>query len=154
MGSSDQFPLSGFIGGRHHKEIAVGELVISLGTGEEPERKMKKRERERERPGKNLPTFTSSRSLLGRGDLRGTLGHQSNTLREERARLSYRLGFLIILWWEKGGWRGMGIRKNDCEGGMEEGTGHYWEGHWGWAASNTCCLFLALLLKIAKFALF
>jgi hypothetical protein len=48
-------------------------------------------------------TFISSRSLLGRGDLRGTFTHQSNTL-------SYRLGILNILWWGKGGWRGMGVR--------------------------------------------
>jgi hypothetical protein len=77
------------------------------------ERKMKKQERETE---KESTTFASSRSLLGRGDLRGTLGHQSNTLREGRACLSYRLGFLSILWWEKGDWRWMGIRKNDCIG--------------------------------------
>jgi hypothetical protein len=33
-----------------------------------------------------------------------------------RGCLSYRLGFLSILWWEEGGWRGVGIRKNDCVG--------------------------------------
>jgi hypothetical protein len=71
-----------------------------------------------------------------------------------RARLSYRLGFLIILWWEKGGWRGMGIGKNDQKGRMGEGAGPYQEGHWGWAASNTCCFSVALLLKVAMFALF
>jgi hypothetical protein len=31
-------------------------------------------------------TSTSSRSLLGKGDLREKLGHQNNTLRGERAR--------------------------------------------------------------------
>jgi hypothetical protein len=40
---------------------------------------------------KESVTFISSRSLLGRGDLRGTLGHQSKTLRGARADLSYRL---------------------------------------------------------------
>jgi hypothetical protein len=50
---------------------------------------------------KESATFISSRSLLGRGDLRGTLHHQSNTLRVARACLSYRLGILTILWWEK-----------------------------------------------------
>jgi hypothetical protein len=100
-------------------------------------------------------TFASGRSLLGRGDLRGTLGHQSNTLRGTRACLSYRLGFLSILYWEKEGWRGMGIRKNDYEGGMRECAGHYQEGHWGWAASHTCWFFsLALLSEVAMFALF
>jgi hypothetical protein len=64
------------------------------------------------------------------------------------------LEFLSILWWEKGGWRGMDIRKNDCEEGMGESGGHYWEGHWGWAASHTCCFSLALLSKVAMFALF
>jgi hypothetical protein len=92
----------------------------------EDERKMKKQEKESE---KESATSTSSRSLLGRADLRGTLGHQSNTLREASVRLSYCLGFLSILWWEKGGWRRMDIGKNDCEGGVGEGAGHYWEGH-------------------------
>jgi hypothetical protein len=39
-----------------------------------------------------------------------TLGHQSNTLRGARARLSRKLEILNILRWKKGGWRGMGIR--------------------------------------------
>jgi hypothetical protein len=64
---------------------------------------------------KESMTFASSKSLLGRGDLRRTLGHQSNTLRGARAHLSYSLGLLSILWWEKGDWRGMGIRKNAKE---------------------------------------
>jgi hypothetical protein len=42
-----------------------------------------------------------------RRDLRRTLGLQSDALR---------VGFLSILQWEKGGWRGMGIRKNTCKG--------------------------------------
>jgi hypothetical protein len=42
----------------------------------------KERERERERESKKeSATSTSSRSLLWRGDLRGTLGHQSDTQR-------------------------------------------------------------------------
>jgi hypothetical protein len=36
----------------------------------------------------------------------------------------------------------MGIRKNDCDGGTGEGAGHYWEGHWGWAASHTFVLWI------------
>jgi hypothetical protein len=36
--------------------------------------------------------------LYKREDLKGTLGHQSNTLRGARACLSYRLGFLSMLW--------------------------------------------------------
>jgi hypothetical protein len=72
------------------------------------EKKVKKWKRDILR--KKSVTFISSRHLLGRGDLRGTLGHQNNTLRGARIRLSYRLGILNILWWEKGGWRGMGIR--------------------------------------------
>jgi hypothetical protein len=91
---------------------------------------MKKQERERETE-KESANFVSNRSLLGRGDLRGTLGHQSNTLRGARAHLSYMLGFLSILGWEKGSWRGRGTRKNNCEGGTWEGARHYWEGHWG-----------------------
>jgi hypothetical protein len=52
-------------------------------------------------------TFISSRPLLGTGDMRATTGHQNNSLRRARARLSYRLGILNILWWGKevgGGW--------------------------------------------------
>jgi hypothetical protein len=44
------------------------------------EKKMSVRERDQER----TVTFASSKSLLGRGDLRGTLVHQSNTERGER----------------------------------------------------------------------
>jgi hypothetical protein len=103
---------------------------------------------------KESETFTSSRTLLWRGDLRGTLSHQNNTLRGAKARFSYRLGFLSLLWRKKRGWRGMGIRKNDCKGGMGEGAGHYQEGHSGWTASHTCCFSLALLSEVAIFALF
>jgi hypothetical protein len=42
------------------------------------ERKVKKLQRHTE---KESATFLSSRSLLGREDLRGTLSHQSSTLR-------------------------------------------------------------------------
>jgi hypothetical protein len=87
-------------------------------------------------------TSTSSRSLLGRGDLRGPLDHQSNTLRGERAHLSW---FVSILQWEKRDWRRMGTRKNDCKGGIREGAGHYQEGHWDWVVSHMCCFLLALL---------
>jgi hypothetical protein len=59
---------------------------------------------------KEFATFISSKPLLGIGDLRGTLCHQSNTLRGAGAHLSYRLRFLNILWWETVVWRGMGIR--------------------------------------------
>jgi hypothetical protein len=69
------------------------------------ERKVKKQKRDIE-----SVTFLSARPLLGRGDLRGTLSHQSNTLRRVRAHLSYKLGILNILWWEKGWWRMRGIR--------------------------------------------
>jgi hypothetical protein len=48
----------------------------------------------------------------------------------------------------------MGIRKNDCKGGMVKGAEHYQEGNWCWATSPTCCFSLALLLKVAMFALF
>jgi hypothetical protein len=48
---------------------------------------------------------------------------------------------------------GDGHQKNDCEGGMREGSGHYQEGHWGWAPSHPC-LSLALFLEVAMFALF
>jgi hypothetical protein len=48
----------------------------------------------------------------------------------------------------------MGIRKNDCKGGMGEGAGHYQEDHWNWAASHTFCFSLALLPEVAIFALF
>jgi hypothetical protein len=65
------------------------------------ERKMENQERETE---KESATFASSRSLLGRGDLTGTLGHQRNAERGKCTPL-LRLGFLRILWWEKGGWR-------------------------------------------------
>jgi hypothetical protein len=58
------------------------------------ERKMKKQERETK---KESATSTNSRSLLGRGELRGTHGHQSNTLRGVRAYLCYKLRFLSIL---------------------------------------------------------
>jgi hypothetical protein len=51
------------------------------------------------------------------------LGHQSNTLRGSRTCLSYKLGILNILWWEKGGCRGMGLRKMiEKEDGV--GAGH------------------------------
>jgi hypothetical protein len=46
---------------------------------------------------KGSVTLTSSTSFLGRGDLRGTHGHQSNTLRGLRAHLSYRPEILNIL---------------------------------------------------------
>jgi hypothetical protein len=57
-------------------------------------------------------TFISSRPLLRRGDLRRTLGHQSNALRGLRAFLSYRADILNIQWQEKEGWRGM-VGKED-----------------------------------------
>jgi hypothetical protein len=66
------------------------------------ERKVKKLKRDIE---KESAIFISSRSLLGRGDLRGTLGQQSNTLRGTRTGLSCRLGILNSLWQEEGGWR-------------------------------------------------
>jgi hypothetical protein len=56
------------------------------------ERKRKKQERETETE-KESVTCISSRSLQGRGDLRRTLGHHSNTLRGARVCLSYRMGF-------------------------------------------------------------
>jgi hypothetical protein len=59
------------------------------------ERKMENQERETE---KESATFASSRSLLGRGDLRATLSHQSNTLTGARACLYYKLRFLTFLW--------------------------------------------------------
>jgi hypothetical protein len=63
-------------------------------------------------------TFISSGPLLGREDLRGTLGHQSNTLRGVSACFSYRLGILNIQWQEEGGWRGWALGKMV---GKEEG---------------------------------
>jgi hypothetical protein len=67
-------------------------------------------EAKREITEKESVTFTSSRSFLGRGDLRGILSHQSNSLRGARAGLSYKLEILSPLWQGKGGWMGMGIR--------------------------------------------
>jgi hypothetical protein len=64
------------------------------------ERKVKKLKRDIE---KESAIFISSRSLLGRGDLRGTLGQQSNTLRGTRTGLSCRLGILNSLWQVGGG---------------------------------------------------
>jgi hypothetical protein len=62
-------------------------------------------------------TSISSRPLLGRGDLRGILGHQSNTLRGTRACLSYRLEILNLLWQEKKvGERWLGRRMGDGAG--------------------------------------
>jgi hypothetical protein len=48
----------------------------------------------------------------------------------------------------------VGIRKMTAKGGMGEGAGHYWDCQWGWAPSHTCCFSLALLSKVAMFALF
>jgi hypothetical protein len=97
------------------------------------ERKVKKLKRETY--WEESVTFTSSRSLLGRGDLRGTLGHQSNTLRGARACLSYRLGIFNLLWQEKVGWRGMVLGKmiGKVDGGMGGSAGHQREGPWDWA---------------------
>jgi hypothetical protein len=83
---------------------------------------MKKQERKTE---KGFVTFASSRSLLGRGDLRAMLSYQSYTLIGASACLSYNLGFLSFLWWEKEGWRGLGIIKTIAKGVMVEGAGHY-----------------------------
>jgi hypothetical protein len=41
----------------------------------------------------------------------------------------------------------MDSRKNDCEGGMGEGPGHYEEGHWGYTASHMCCFFSGSFMK-------
>jgi hypothetical protein len=86
-------------------------------------------------------TSTSSRSLLGRGGLRGTLGHQTIRVTLEKGKTTPLLqaGVCSILQLEKGGWRGLGFRKSDCKGGMREGAGHYQGAHWGWTASRTCC---------------
>jgi hypothetical protein len=67
-------------------------------------------------------TSKSSSFILGRGDLRGTLGYQNNTLRGVRACLFYRLGILNILWQEKGSWKGWALGKII---GKEDG-GWYW----------------------------
>jgi hypothetical protein len=69
---------------------------------------------------KESVTFISSRSLLGRGDPRGTLGHHSNSLRRAKACFSCRLGILNILLWEEGGWRGWASGKMV---GKEDGGG-------------------------------
>jgi hypothetical protein len=50
------------------------------------------KEKERHSEKESL-SFTSSRPLFGKKDLRGTLNHQSSTLRGTRACFSYRLGF-------------------------------------------------------------
>jgi hypothetical protein len=57
-----------------------------------------------------------------------------STLRGTSACLSYRLGFLSTLWWEKGGWRGMGIRQGGWGGGLGEVLDIWWEDHLGSAA--------------------
>jgi hypothetical protein len=44
---------------------------------------MKGKRRSKRETEKESVTLASSRSLLWRGDLRGTLGHQSNTERDE-----------------------------------------------------------------------
>jgi hypothetical protein len=78
----------------------LGPLAVHPSILQKESEEVEKRHTEKE-----SVTFISSRSLLERGDLRRILGHQSNTLRGARACLSYRLGILNILWWEKGGWR-------------------------------------------------
>jgi hypothetical protein len=84
----------------------------------------------RNTPRKESVTFTSTRSLLGRGDL----GHQSNTLRGTRACLSYRLGTLNICGGKRevgGGWAlGKIVGKEDWErcwtlAGRSLGLGRY-----------------------------
>jgi hypothetical protein len=110
---------------------------------------MKKQERENK---KDSATSINSRSLLGRGDLRGTLSHQSNTERGENTPF-LQAGVFKHPAVGKGRLEGDGHSKN-CKGGMGEGAGHYQEGHWGWAASHTCCFSLALLSEVAMFALF
>jgi hypothetical protein len=68
------------------------------------ERKMKERERERERETeKESATLANSRSLLGRGDLRGTLAIRAALMDGPLLQA----GVLSILWWERdvgGGW--------------------------------------------------
>jgi hypothetical protein len=65
--------------------------------------KLKHLRKEKERNSEEeSATFTSSRPLFRKKDLRGTLGHQSSTLRGTRARFSHRLGILSIVWREMG----------------------------------------------------
>jgi hypothetical protein len=96
----------------------------------------------KERHTKESVTFISSKPLLGRGDIRGTLSHQSNTLRGAKAHLFYRLGILNILWWEKGGWSRWALGKM---AGKEDadavGAGLSREGHWGWAGMHVFSTF-------------
>jgi hypothetical protein len=70
---------------------------------------------------KEFVTFISSRTLLGRRDQRGNLGHQSNIQRIES--MSFlQVGILNILWQEEGGWREMGSRLDV----WERGWGRCW----------------------------
>jgi hypothetical protein len=63
-----------------------------------------------ETSGKESVTFTSSRPLFGKKDLKGTLSHHSSPLRGTRVCFSYRLGFLSITWWERGRLGRVGVR--------------------------------------------
>jgi hypothetical protein len=76
------------------------------------------------------------------------------TLRGARACLSYRLGFLSILWWEKGGWRGMGIRKVTAKGGWGKVLDIITKVIGAGQPTIHVVFFLALLLEVAMFALF
>jgi hypothetical protein len=73
------------------------------------------KKQEKERPRKNLWPWRAAGLYYGEETWEGPSAIRV-TLRGTRAHLSYRLGFLSILWWEKGGWRGMGIRKMTAKG--------------------------------------
>jgi hypothetical protein len=78
------------------------------------ERKMTSRERkrERERDRERICDLCKQQVFIReRTPEREPRQQRVETLRGARARLSYRLGFLSTLWWEKVDWRGMGIRK-------------------------------------------
>lgn len=76
---------------------------FKLFPGFQQQRTEALKERKKSYSEKESATFTNSRPLFGKEDLRGALDHQSSTLRGMRVGLSYRLGFLSTLWREKGG---------------------------------------------------
>jgi hypothetical protein len=83
---------------------------FKLFPGFQQQRTEALKERKKSYSEKESATFTNSKPVFGKKDLRGSLGHQCSTLRGTRAHFYYRLGFLIITWWERGRLGMVGVR--------------------------------------------
>jgi hypothetical protein len=75
---------------------------------------------------KKSATFVSSRSLLGRGNLRATLSHQSNTVRGVRDASLTGWIFPASCWWQKRVWGGWALEKMTAK----MTRGRYWTLLW------------------------